>query len=693
MSIRRFLSTSLVLVACLVCLLGGVLAVGEVRQIGQVTIAAKRLDALRSLAKAPPFISSERGIATLDVVSVAPGNPGGLNNLMEVRKPTDAAFAAIRLSTSTLEDAVEDGASLREKMAEIDSLFARLRRETDDLLVKPLDQRGGGVEKLTTDSFALNGLIAALINDQLARLSALDGMVYRYAETANTASALRDIGGRQSGFLQNLVVARKPLSDDQRSTMLVLQGQIDQIWSRLAAVRDLATTPANLRDGIGKVQEGFIDNFGNTKKELSAHYSTGNFPYDGSAFRDKTFPLYASILALRDAFYDAAAANVTDAYNKAVLGAVMSVAAVLAALAIVIAVLILVNRRVSKPLTELTDVIGRIADGTRDLEINYRERADEMGTLAKAIGVLQDKSSEADRLSREQTEAEEHREARRRKMEALTHDFSELMDGVCRGLAEAAGGMKQSAESLNLSAETTSSRATAVAEAARAATSGVSTVASASEELHASINEITRQMAEAASSSSSAKAQAFDTTAKVQTLAESARRIGDVVQLIRTVAAQTNLLALNATIEAARAGEAGRGFAVVASEVKSLATQTARATEEIESQIAAIQGETGATVVAIEKIASVVNDISNVSGSIAAAVEEQSAATREIARNVQQTASRTNEVSSSITMVSTAAADTQNSAGSLLKAAATLASQAVDLRREFEAFVADVKAA
>ena len=693
MSIRRFLSTSLVLVGCLVCLLGGILAVSEFRQITSVSKAAKRLDALRNLAKAPPFVSSERGIATLVVATVAPGNPAGLNNLIEVRKPTDAAFAATRLSISVLEDAVEDGANLRAKMAEIDSLFAQFRRGTDDLLAKPLDQRGGGVEKLTADSFALNGLIAALINDQLARLSALDGMVYRYAETANTASALRDIGGRQSGFLQNLVVARKPLTDEQRSTLLILQGQIDQIWNRLAAVRDLTTTPANLRDGISKVQEGFIDNYGATKKELSAHYSTGNFPYDGSAYRDRTFPLYATILALRDAFYDAAATQAADAYNKAVFGAIMSVAGVLAAVAIVIAVLILVNRRVTKPLTELTDVIGRIADGTRDLEINYRARSDEMGTLAKAIGVLQDKSAEADRLSREQNQAEEHREVRRQKMEALTQDFSKLMDGVCRSLAEAAGGMKHSAESLNLSAETTASRATAVAEAAKAATSGVNTVAAASEELHVSINAITRQMAEAASSSSSAKAQALDTTVKVQSLAESAKRIGDVVQLIRTVAAQTNLLALNATIEAARAGEAGRGFAVVASEVKSLATQTARATEEIESQITAIQGETGATVIAIEKIASVVNDISSVSGSIAASVEQQSSATREIARNVQQTASRTDEVSSSITLVSTAASDTQNSAGLLLGAAATLANQAVDLRREFEAFVADVKAA
>ena len=612
---------------------------------------------------------------------------------MDVRKPTDAAFATARLRVSALQDAVEDGAGLRAKMVEVDSLFAQFRRETDDLLAIPMDQRGGGVEKLTADSFALNDSIATLINDQLARLSTLDGTVYRYAEMANTASSLRDIGGRQGGFLLNLLAAHKPVSEDQRSTMLLLQGQIDQIWSRLFAVRDLPSTSDSLRDGIRKVQEGFIDSFGTMKKELSAQYSTGNFPYDGSSFRGKVFPLYASILTLRDALYDAAAANVADAYNKAVFGAIISVAGVLAVLAIVIAVLILVNRRVTSPLTELSDVIERIADGSRDLEIKYRERADEMGTLAKAIGVLQDKSAEADRLNFEQTRAEQHREARRQKMESLTQDFSKLMDGVCRSLDEAAGGMKQSSESLNLSAETTATRATAVAEAAQAATSSVNTVAAASEELHASINEITRQMADAAASSSSARAQALDTTAKVQSLAESAKRIGDVVQLIRSIAGQTKLLALNATIEAARAGEAGKGFAVVASEVESLATQTARATEEIESQITAIQGETDATVVAIEKIASVVNDISAVSGSTAAAVEEQSAATREIARNVQQTASRTDEVSSSITLVSTAALDTQNSAGSLLVAAAALASQAVDLRREFEAFVADVKAA
>jgi methyl-accepting chemotaxis protein len=693
MSIRGLLWSSLILVAVLVCILGGILTAGQIRQIAQVNTAEKRLDALRDLAKIPPFVSSERGIATLDVSTVAPGNASALNGLGDIRKPTDGAFAAARITVANLADHVADGANVRAKMAEIETLFRETRRDTDDYLTKPLDQRVGAVEKLTAQSFSLNGLIAALINDQLARLSALDGAVYRYADTANTVSSLRDIGGRQAGFLQNLVVAHKPVTDDQRTTMLVLQGQVDQIWSRLAAVRDLADTPANLREGLGKVQSGFIDGFGAVKKDLSAQFATGDFPYDGAAYRDKTFPLYADILALRDAFYGTAAALVQQAYDKALFGIAISLAAVLATLAIVIAILILINRRVTRPLTTLTDVIGRIADGDRGVDIPYHARIDEMGTLAKAIGVLQEKSAEADRLASEQAEAAQGREARRQNLEALTRGFGKMMDGVCNSLSTAATGMKHSAEGLDSSAETTASRATTVAAAAAEATSSVNTVAAASEELHSSINEITRQMSAAASATATATTQATDTNAKVQSLAENAKKIGDVIQLIRAIAAQTNLLALNATIEAARAGDAGKGFAVVASEVKSLATQTAQATEEIESQIITIQDETRGTVTAIEKIASVVDDISGLTGSVAAAVEQQSAATLEIARNVQQTAAGTQEVSSSIMLVSAAAADTRGSARSLLGAAADLAGQATELRREVDSFLAAVQAA
>ncbi|HWK44280.1 MAG TPA: methyl-accepting chemotaxis protein [Stellaceae bacterium] len=693
MSIRRLLWSSLSLVAVLACALGSILAAEQVQQIGQVNKAERRLSVLRSLAAIPPNISAERGVTTEVIASVAPGNSAAQTEMMDTRKPTNAAMAAARAQLAATADALEDGANLRAKMVEIDGLFSQSRQYTDQVLAKPLDQRGDAVDKVVNQAFALNVLIGGVLDDQLQRLSLLDGAVYRYADLANTASSLRDMGSRQVGFLKNLVISHKPGTVEQRSTLANFQGQIDQIWGRLAIVHALPNTPANLRQSLEKVQRIYVEGFGAEKKSLTDQFSTGVFPYDATTLREKVAPAFTAILGLRDAAYAEAIERIKTAYDEALFGVVASIIGMLATLGIVVTVILLINGRVTKPLTALTDIIGRIAEGARDLEIAYRNRTDEMGTLAKAIGVLQDNSAEADRLAQLETAAQGRREARRQKMEALTNGFGQLMDGVCRTLADAASGLKQSAESLDLSAEATASQAASVAAAAEQATSSVNTVAAASEELHASINEITRRMAEAAEASSLATNQAMDTTEKVRTLAESATRIGDVVQLIRAIASQTNLLALNATIEAARAGEAGRGFAIVAAEVKNLATQTGSATEEIQNQIAAIQSETGSTVSSIEKIVTVVNNISSVTGSVAAAVEEQSAATSEIARNVQQTAAGTQEVSSSITLVSAAAADTRGSARALLGAAACLAGQATDLRREVDNFLAEVKAA
>jgi methyl-accepting chemotaxis protein len=405
------------------------------------------------------------------------------------------------------------------------------------------------------------------------------------------------------------------------------------------------------------------------------------------------FPILDTILPLRDAAIAEALRQGDLAIAESQTRFVLALALLLINVAAAALGTVWFNGRVIKPLSYLTELIGRIASGERDVTIAYRDRTDEVGTLANAIGVLQEKSAEADRLALQGADAEARRDARRQKIEALTGRFGEVIDTLCGRLSDAASGLKQSAEALDGSASATASRATAVADAAAQATAGVNTVAAASEELDHSMKEITRQIAEAASESSNATSQALDTTDKVRTLAGSATRIGDVVQLIRAIASQTNLLALNATIESARAGEAGKGFAVVASEVKSLASQTSKATEEIESQIAAIQNETGSTVAAIEKIAAVVNTISGVTGAVASAVAEQSATTREIARSVQQTASGTNDVSSSIALVSAAAADTRGSARSLLDSAASLAGQATDLRREVDQFLAEVKAA
>ncbi len=260
-------------------------------------------------------------------------------------------------------------------------------------------------------------------------------------------------------------------------------------------------------------------------------------------------------------------------------------------------------------------------------------------------------------------------------------------------LSSGATELQATAQSMSATATQTNQQATTVAAAAEEASAGVQTVAAAAEELTSSIHEISRQVAQSAKITEKAVEDARRTDTTVRALADGAQKIGDVVQLITNIAAQTNLLALNATIEAARAGDAGKGFAVVASEVKSLATQTAKATEEIAAQIAQIQDATGEAVKAIKAISATIDEVNVIASNIASAVEEQGAATAEIARNVQQTAASTQEVTATITGVSRAANDTGAAAGQVLGAASNLLRQAEQLTNEVNNFVVGVRAA
>jgi methyl-accepting chemotaxis protein len=280
-----------------------------------------------------------------------------------------------------------------------------------------------------------------------------------------------------------------------------------------------------------------------------------------------------------------------------------------------------------------------------------------------------------------------------RELAGLAETFGNSMGNVAQALAEAASALKTDAESAAAAAEETSRQAVAVASASEEASTNVQTVASAAEELSASITEITRQVTRSSSSASQAVADAQHTDAQIKSLAEAAQKIGDVVKLISDIAGQTNLLALNATIEAARAGEAGKGFAVVASEVKNLATQTARATEEISSKIAEMQAATTQSVQAVQTIGRTIGEINEVSSTIAAAVEEQGAATQEIARNVQQASAGTSEVSANIGGISQAAADNGQTALRVSSASQRVSGEVETLRHEVERFLASMKAA
>jgi methyl-accepting chemotaxis protein len=274
----------------------------------------------------------------------------------------------------------------------------------------------------------------------------------------------------------------------------------------------------------------------------------------------------------------------------------------------------------------------------------------------------------------------------------MADDFETNVKGVVEIVSSSATEMQATAQSMAATAEETNRQATSVAAAAEEASTNVQTVASAAEELASSISEIGRQVAESSRIASQASTQASKTNAQVESLASAAQKIGEVVELISDIASQTNLLALNATIEAARAGEAGKGFAVVASEVKSLATQTAKATEEIAGQISAIQAATTDAVTAIKEISTTIEQINDISGSVASAVEEQGAATKEIAHSVQQASAGTTEVSSNISGVTAAASESGTSATQVLEAAGELAKQSEKLRGEVDKFLVQVRA-
>jgi methyl-accepting chemotaxis protein len=395
-------------------------------------------------------------------------------------------------------------------------------------------------------------------------------------------------------------------------------------------------------------------------------------------------PVAVLELAKDTSAFDAAAAT---AQRKLLLG-------MLAMLVGAVAVALFVGRSMSRPVLALTATMNHLSGGDTATVIAGLARKDELGRMAEAVQVFKDNMLETARLRGEQ-EAMKARagEERHNAMLSLAERFEQAIGGIVGTVASSATEMQSTAQGMSGIAGEARRRATAVAAAAAEATANVQTVAAAAEELTASIGEIGQRVNRSAEIASGAAEQAQKTNVTVANLAAGAAKIGEVVQLIQDIASQTNLLALNATIEAARAGEAGKGFAVVASEVKSLANQTAKATDDIRAQIAGIQGTTGEAVTAIQAIATTIQEVNEIAASIAAAVTEQGAATQEIARNVQQAATGTNEVSANIDGVNRASAEVGDAAGQVLASAGALSEQGERLRREVATFLATVRAA
>ena len=353
---------------------------------------------------------------------------------------------------------------------------------------------------------------------------------------------------------------------------------------------------------------------------------------------------------------------------------------------------IAIQKIIVSPLTHMNAAMTSLVGGDKDIKVPCLDKRDEMGEMAKAVEVFKENATRVDRLREEQEETEKrNKEENQQRMHELANSFEGTVGGIVTSVQDAAQDLTKNADLLSETSKQTSQESSVASKAANDASDGVQTVAAATEELTASITEISRQVSESNIIVRKTVVEAKETDSTVANLADEAQKIGDVISLIRDIAEQTNLLALNATIESARAGEAGKGFAVVANEVKSLANQTAKATEEISTQISSIQNIAEDSVKAIRSISERIEQIDGISSMIAAAVEEQSAATQEISSNVNHASQAITDVSSNIISVSSATEQSGSASENVLSSAQNLSGQSESLNSEVKKFLSSIR--
>jgi methyl-accepting chemotaxis protein len=598
----------------------------------------------------------------------------------------------------------------------VDKILERLRSGTDEA-TRSFDSAMQRANRATTKAIYNNlktqtaAYLAAATELAAARKASLEALAKGEAVAADSARMFAALLG--SPALARLPNLREGQADLHRASTALAAAQ-SELWrfavtgeaeQKARALRDAGTSIEALKRTRGLMEQS------PAAGEVDALLAAAN---NVKSIADEVIRLEDAKLRVRDERVQPIAGEIDKLVHQAVsvalgyldmrranLAALMERAAWMGPAVGSAVVLVLVGSvvftmlNIARPIAAMTAAMKHLASGQFDVVLPGLKRGDEIGGMAQAVETFKVKAIERARAEAEQREAETRAAAAQRKaeMEKLADTFEAAIAGVVDAVSSASTSLEAAASTLTHTAEITQELSGAVAAASEQASSNVQSVATATDELQASIGEIGRQVLESSSIAGEAVEQAQATDTRINELSRAAARIGDVIKLITAVAEQTNLLALNATIEAARAGETGRGFAVVAAEVKILATQTAKATDEISSHIVGMQAATQESVSAIKEIRSTIVRISSIATAIAAAMEQQSAAIKEISRNVTQAAKGTADVAINITDVNRGAADTGSASSQVLFSAKDLSTQGGKLKAEVARFLKTVRAA
>jgi methyl-accepting chemotaxis protein len=591
----------------------------------------------------------------------------------ETRARIEKYAADLRTKMAAAHDAIRSD-ERRAMMREAQGLFAeytanlsrvtQVRTAREDAVERGMNVVGREARE------ALTGALESALRAQDYRLAAYAGVAQEQFGIVRV-NALRHLSQPNPQLVQ---ATERAFADLDRALERALQGASGDTRAQLAKARELVPQYAAAFRRAADAASGLDEMVSTTNARIA----------------ERLTERLETLVKRQKAATAALAEEAESEVSLAVLElAILAAAAVLLGLLAAFGI----AKGITAPVGAMTGAMRKLAEGDLSAEIPAKENKDEVGAMAQADQVFKENAIRVKEMEAVAAAEADVKAKRAEKLSRLVADFDRRIGAVVTSVAAQGDQLKQSASAMSATAEETSRQATAVAAASEQASTNVQTVASAAEELSSSITEISRQVSESAKIAGQAVDEVQRTGRTVEALSQAAQKIGDVVKLISDIASQTNLLALNATIEAARAGEAGKGFAVVASEVKNLASQTAKATDEIGGQIAEIQTATGASVEAMKGIGQTIAQINQIASGIAAAVEEQGAATQEIARNVQQAAAGTGEVSSNIAGVTQAASETGATATQVRDSAATLGTRSAKFKQAVAAFLAQVRAA